>query len=483
MSSKSDIYETLFCITNEFYEERKKARENFLDFVVYVKGDAYDLTWFHEKAIGILGDFCNAISSRVMFFAPPQHGKSELSSRLLPAFMLGRDPKKKMALLCYAGDIAKSFSKDVKDIILSQKYRELFPATIIDGCKGTKKGQFVNNAYEFGTSEKGYLISVGVGGKLTSKTVDIAVIDDLYKGPSDAWSAAYRKKVSDWYWSVLETRLHNESKVLILFTRWHELDVAGEILDEEPEAWRIIKYEIIRTSRFENPEDPRAVGEALWPARHSLEKAQRWRDRDETSFEALGQQNPNILKGKMYPKEFKVYNREMLDELEEYGAVIKSYTDTADTGADYLVTYIFYHYEKKAYIKDIIFTKDSMDITIDLWAATHAKNRVTEAKVEYNNGGHPFALYAEDKLINIYNFNGCSIDGFHQTENKAARILTQAAWVQENILFPENWHLLWPDLYSDLKHYMKEGQNEHDDAEDGVTGVAEMLNDDEFWVL
>ena len=462
---------------------RQEARSNFKDFILYVKND-YQVADFHNNLIKNIEHFNNSGSdSKQMIFVPPQHGKSELSSRLYPAFVLGKNPSAKIALLSYSKTIAEGFSNDVQKFIASEAYRELFPNTIIDGV-GCKRGTYKRNSFEVHTSEGGYLISVGVGGPLTSKTVDIAIIDDLYKNHMEAWSATHRQKVEQWYWSVLETRLHNSSKILLLYTRWHELDLAGSLLKSEPELWKKTVYEMLKTKDCVNKDDHREIGEALWPEKHSKKKALRWKERDPASFAALGQQRPRPLKGLMYSNGFKVYNKEKLKQLEQLGVPVKSYTDTADTGSDYLATYIFYEWEDQAYIKDIIYTQDDMTITIPLWARKHYENSVNESKIEYNNGGHPFKIAAEDKLKKELKYSMCHIHGFHQTENKQARILTRSAWVQDNVFFPENWHIMWNELYESLTNYVKEGKNLHDDAEDALTGVAEMVaKDDEFWYV
>jgi len=462
----------LLVLSNDLLNRRKAARSNFEDFIRYVKGDKYSFTPFHTNLAGDINDFHYNRVIRMMLFAPPQHGKSDQSSRYYPAFELGKNPGKKLVLVCYAKVIAEGFSTDIQNIIASEPYRELFPDTLIDNV-GCKKGTLKRNSYEFHTSEGGYLISVGVGGPLTSKTVDIAILDDLYKGPLDAYSPLYRQRVRDWYDKVLETRLHNDSKILLLYTRWHHEDLAGGLLHEEPDVWTQIKYEMVKTKECNNPKDLRELGEALWPERHSKEKAIRWQKMDPIGFESLGQQNPKPARGFLY-KEFKEYNLEFVATLMKEG-VVKSYTDTADSGSDHLATITFWEYKGKAYVKDIIYTKDAMEDTIPLWAEHTARNQVILSKIEYNNGGHPFKLYAEDKLKLIHKYTRCKIFGFHQTQNKLARILSQSAWVQENVIWPENWHLLWPEACHHLKNYLREGQNDHDDIEDCLTGVAEMV--------
>lgn len=454
-------------------QKKQQARDNFCNFIQYIK-PAYHMSWFHKTLGESLDKFANDLSAkRQMIFAPPQHGKSDQSSRSLPAYLLGKNPSMKIALLSYSSLVATGFSNDIQKIIESDSYRELFPDTKIDGV-GCKRGTLKRNGYEFHTSEGGYVISVGAGGPLTSKTVDIAIIDDLYKSHVEAWSSTHRERIENWYWSVLETRLHNNSKILLLYTRWHEDDLAGNLLKSEANLWAVERYEILKTGLVDNPKDIRQIGEALWPEKHSKEKALRWKQRDPRSFEALGQQNPKPSEGYLY-EGFKMYNSSDLKTVQELG-VLKSYTDTADTGTDYLATYIFYEYMHQAYVVDVIYTQKDMKVTIPLWAEVHAQNKVLYAFIEYNNGGHPFKLYAEDKMINQFGWKHCKIKGFHQSENKLTRILSQSAWVQENVFFPEHWNVRWPVLYQHLHTFMREGKNEHDDCADALTGVAEIIN-------
>lgn len=457
--------------------KRELARRHLLNFTLFTK-DNYEVSWHHEYMCQKLTDFANEKIKKLMIFVPPQHGKTELATRRLSAFILGKYPHKKLAVAAYNHTVASSFNRDIQRIIDDVPYRQLFPETLLNGSNVRTTQSWLRNSDEFEVvNNTGSLVSVGVGGALTSRKLDILIIDDIYKDAKEAWSPVQRKNVQEWYNTTAETRLHNNSQVLIVFTRWHEEDLGGYILKHEPKDWEIISFPAIKEDTS-NKYDPREIGEALWENRHSKIRLMKVKAKDSLTFDSLYQQNPKPSKGLMYPRGFKVYSLEKLEELENMGAPIKSYTDTADTGSDYISTFIFYEWEKQAFIKDIIYTKDDMSVSVPLWSKKHAENRVKEAKIEYNNGGHPFKLYAEDKLKNEYKYKGCYITGFHQSENKEARILSQAAWVQENIFFPENWHMFWSDIYEHLHRFMKEGKNEHDDAEDALTGVAEMINGD-----
>ena len=120
---------------------------------------------------------------------------------------------------------------------------------------------------------------MGVGGALTGEPVDILIMDDIYKDAKTAWSPIVRESVSDWYDTVAETRLHNDSQQLIVFTRWHEDDLAGTLLRQQgvfdaesnPNGWVVVVYQAIKEGA-PTKYDPRNEGEPLWAERHNLEK-------------------------------------------------------------------------------------------------------------------------------------------------------------------------------------------------------------------
>ena len=82
--------------TKELYalldrQVRDKARRSLLDFAVYTRSH-YEPNWHHRLLCQLLDLFAQRQIKRLMVFMPPRHGKSELVSRCLPAYLLGRDP-------------------------------------------------------------------------------------------------------------------------------------------------------------------------------------------------------------------------------------------------------------------------------------------------------------------------------------------------------------------------------------------------------
>ena len=187
------------------------------------------------------------------------------------------------------------------------------------------------------------------------------------------------------------------------------------------------------------------------------------------------QQEPIDIKGRLYTK-FKTYTELPVDSTgKPLFTAIRSYTDTADEGSDYLCHIVYGVYSKEAYVLDIIYTQEPMEVTEDLVAKSLYIHNVSRAKIESNNGGRGFARSVGKILLSKYASNRTKIKWFHQSENKVARILSNSTWVMEHIYYPVNWMDRWPEYYESMVKYQREGKNEHDDAPDATTGIAENV--------
>ena len=444
-------------------DKKKKARESLIDYMRIIKKD-YNPAWFHEVMCEELTEF--AFSGKreyKMLFVPPQNGKSLHSTLGLPTFLLGLDPKLKIAVISYNNEVASLFGDDISRILKSDDYKSVFPNTVT-GVAGLKDNKYITE-----TTEGGYIISVGVNGTLTSRTVDIFIFDDLYKGATDAWSVAYRKKVWNFYNTVAETRGHKKEKMLILYTKWHEDDLAGRLVDLYPEKWSVTTFQGIKTADFNHSKDPREIGEILWKERHSLDKYLDLKERDEVAFEALIQQNPTPVRGLMYP-DHKVWD---LSNIEEIRGIKKFYVDTADTGKDYLTAIFYIESQEYIYIYDIYHTQDDMDRTMIELARRIAINKSQEGIVEANNGGRFYRSQVENKVNKDYKWYP-HIRDLTQTKNKDTRIFSNSANVRNYVLFPSNWEKEYPSAYREFTKYRRDGENEHDDFEDCLTGCVEQ---------
>lgn len=237
--------------------------------------------------------------TRLMIFAPPRHGKSELVSRLFPAYYLIRHPEQWVGINSYSADLAYTFSRNARD-----NYTRI-GGTLRDDAYAVKQWE---------TGKGGGLWAAGVGGPITGKGFHLGIIDDPLKNAEDAASLTIREKQWDWYQSTFYTRQEPGAAIILIQTRWHEDDLSGRIVateSDEPERWYVIHMEAIKEDEppdypdsFHVIADGRQPGAALNPDRYPLEKLEKIRNRIGLYFfGALYQQRPRPRSGDMFKRE------------------------------------------------------------------------------------------------------------------------------------------------------------------------------------
>lgn len=257
-----------------------------------------------------------------MIFMPPRMGKSELTSRRLPALWHGIHPNDEIMMATYNGDLAMDMTVDIQRIMDKPEYKAIFPTVNI-----TPEGKRTNYArskheheimpYQDPKSRlwdwhTGSFRSSGVGGSFTGKGADVILIDDPFKNREEADSLTVRENVWKFWTSTLRTRLEGEGSVLLTMTRWHDDDLAGRLMrlaqaDQEADQWTILRLPAIRED-FELDEDPRLIGEPLWPDKFDLKTMIATKasigSRD---WSALYQQSPMADSGNIIKKEWLKY--------------------------------------------------------------------------------------------------------------------------------------------------------------------------------
>lgn len=474
---------------------RERAKRSLLGFEEYTNPN-FQASRFHRNYYQVLDSFIRGKVRKLMIQAPPQHGKSEGSSRALPTQMLGFNPDLKICIASYAATIAKDFNRDCQRIIDSNEYRDIFPDTQLNGSNVvTVSNNYLRNSDVFEiVGHRGSLRVVGRGGALTSKTVDVAILDDLYKDAQEANSPVVREGAWDWYTKVLRTRLHNESQQLIVFTRWHPEDIIGRIiesgeqvieaknwsdLEDVPDgAWVLVNFEAIKTGK-PTEIDPREPGESLWEKRHSLARLKEAQALDPFGFQCLYQGHPGDKSGQLY-QPFKTY----VDK-HDWGTFIRSgcYVDVADEGNDYLAaaTYDIYKSGEQmwderrnrfipilyALVTGVEFTDASTEITSVTVPRLMNEHGTQRGWIESNNGGSQFEKAIRPKTR-------ANLVPFYQGANKESRVVTNAPFVSAFIVMPFGWETMWPEFHKHLTGFLREfGANAHDDDADMLTGIYE----------
>ncbi|MBR6759739.1 MAG: phage terminase large subunit [Alistipes sp.] len=436
-----------------------------------------ELQEFHRVYFRLLEYFAQGKIRRLMVSMPPQHGKSMGASTLLPAYMLGREPDMRIAIASYSSSLANKFNRRVQRILESKEYADTFPDTRIK--QGGKPPQYLRTADEVEIiGHDGGLLSVGREGSLTGNRVDCFILDDLYKDAMEAYSPLVRENCWEWYTSVVKTRMHNNSRELIVFTRWHEEDLIGVLRQREsvcdirswaeldnidPDTWVALNFEALMTAE-PSEIDSRKVGEALWPERQSAKLLESKRRLDAIRFESMYQGRPSSRGGLLYGQGFKEW-----DTLPKDIITHANYTDTADMGDDYLCS-LCYAVDKAGviYITDAVYSREPMEVTEQEVADMLKRSKVRMALIESNNGGRGFARAVRRLAPKV------KVEWFHQSGNKEARILSNSATAQHMIRFPRGWMQRWGELYTHLTTYRREyHSNRWHDAADVITGIVE----------
>jgi predicted phage terminase large subunit-like protein len=449
----------------------RAARESFWEFCSLLYPEYYTASKWHLR---LLTEILQALYERrlklndgrtarkLMINMPPRHGKSR-TLVLFCAWVLGQN-KKEMIIACSYNDaLATDFSRYTRDeiqrtknIALDAVYRDVFPKTKI------KHGDASYLRWALDGQHFSYL-GAGVGSGITGKGCTVAIVDDPIKDAETSVNDNTLNKIWQWYTDTFQSRQEGDGIEIMNHTRWAEKDPCGRIL-AGPRAgdWYVLKLEAKLKS-----------GEMLCPELLSRTKYEEIKEMmTPETFGANYHQRPMTLQGRMY-KGFKTYKQINLPK----GRII-SYTDTADTGEDYLAAFIAVESGSDIYIIDALYTQAAMEVTEPLLASMLIKNKCNYAVVESNTGGRGFARNVKrilsEQIEKEKIQNKTAIAWKHQTENKYARIYTQSAWVMQHIYMPEGWNILWPELCTALMSYQKTGKNKHDDAADALTGLAEM---------
>lgn len=392
---------------------------------------------------------------------PPRHGKS-LTATHFAQWVFGINPVEKIMTGSYNETLSTVFSKQVRNGIQEEKaqldqvvYNDIFPDTKI------KHGDGAMNLWSLEGQYNNYLATSPTG-TATGFGASLLIIDDLIKNAEEAFNADTLQKHWDWFTNTMLSRLEANGKIIIIMTRWHTDDLAGRALRELPEKSFRVKH--VNMTALQD-DGTMLCDDVL----NKKQYQQRVAAMGVEVASANYQQEPMDIQGRLYTR-FKTYQK--APEFKE----IRNYTDTADTGKDYLCSINYgVSFDNQAYILDVLYTKDPMEVTEPKQADMLIKGNVNRTDIESNNGGRGYARQVE-RIMREKGWNKTVVDWFHQSKNKQARIFSNATWVMENIYFPEGWRHRWPEYHKSMVTYQKEGKNKNDDAQDATTGIAEMIS-------
>ena len=445
----------------------------------------------HEVICDTLDKVIDGKITRLIINIAPRYSKTELAVKNFIANGLALNPSAKFIHLSYSDDLANDNSEEVRNIVKSEAYQQLFPYVQVSKTTDSKK--------KWNTTAGGGVYAVSTGGQVTGfgagevdyaedkskvnkllaeledavsdldnlETTNFAgaiIIDDPIK-PEDALSDTVRERVNQRFETTIRNRVNSrKTPIIIIMQRLHERDLCGYLLEQEPDEWHVLSLPCVY-------EDESGQEKALWEHKHTLEELYRIRENNTFVFDTQYMQNPKPIEGLMY-REFRTYDAIPYSKVR----VRKSYIDTADEGSDYLCCICYEEHPTAVYVTDVLYTKKPMEYTEPKTAEILDRNDIDEVWIESNNGGRGFARNVEKHLRERGNTH-IAIEWFHQSENKKSRIFTKSADVTNMIYMPTGWQYMFPQFYKDVIAYRKEGKNAHDDAPDALTGVIDKLGE------
>jgi len=216
---------------------QNKAQDDFLSFVKTVWPEFIEGA--HHRHIAKFNDLASGKITRLIVNMPPRHTKSEFASFLLPAWMVGRQPKLKIIQATHTGELAIRFGRKAKHLIDSEEYAKIFKTTLQEDSKAAGRWE---------TAQGGEYFAAGVGGAITGRGADLLIIDDPHS-EQDALSPNSMENAYEWYTSGPRQRLQPGGKIVLVMTRWSTKDLTGILLNNQKEVkgdqWEVVEFPAI----------------------------------------------------------------------------------------------------------------------------------------------------------------------------------------------------------------------------------------------
>lgn len=430
--------------------QRRKARTNLRAFTEYVTPN-WTAGKIHREICAQLERVQRKEIDRLMLLCPPQHGKSEITSRKFPAYVLGHDPGLDIIAASATAELAEGFGRDVRNTVTSREYRNVFPSTSLSEDSQAKG--------RWSTQAGGSYYAVGVGGQLFGRG-GMAIVDDPFGSWEDAQSGTQRDKVWDWYTGTLYNRIRPGQPIIVIQHRMHEEDLAGRLIERQKaggDKWEIVNL----PADVENPP---------WPERYDRQALVRIRENtDPRQWSALYLQNPTPEDGTFFRREWVKWYREPPSSLHKYASSDFAVTEGA---GDY--TEVWTHG---------IDPNGDLYLGLDAYSGQSTADVWIEQMVGQFHRHKPFAHFGESGvirraiepvLIRRMRETGafCRLEWITRTRDKAATALAlQARMAMGKVYLPDNEH-----GHRLLSQMLAFPAGMHDDAVDQAALMALALD-------
>ena len=291
---------------------QRKAKDDFMSFTKAVWPEFIEGA--HHRVIAQkFNDLATKKINRLIINMPPRHTKSEFASYLLPAWMVGRNPKLKIIQATHTGELAVRFGRKAKTLIDSEEYGKIFDTRLREDSQAAGRWE---------TAQGGEYFAAGVGGAITGRGADLLIIDDPHS-EQDAMSLNAFDNAYEWYTSGPRQRLQPGGQIVLVMTRWSKKDLTGILLDNQKKVkgdqWEVVEFPAI----IDHGDNKKPV----WPEYWKLQELESVKATLPVGkWNAQWMQEPTSEEGALIKREWwKKWDKEFLQDV---SYVIQSY-DTA----------------------------------------------------------------------------------------------------------------------------------------------------------
>lgn len=448
---RAELYSSFELFTRYFFKERQKRK--------FILGE------HHKIIIDALERVQKGKCRRLIINIAPRYGKTELAVKNFIAHSLAINPKAKFIHLSYSDQLALDNSEEVKDLISSDEYQDLFPyVKIKPDSRAKNKWYTTQGGGVLARSSSGQVTGFGAG-NVDDEDDDFSdfkfggaiIIDDPIK-PDDADSETLRSKVNQKFDTTIRNRVNSRNTpIIVIMQRLNELDLCGYLIDNEPDEWEVISLPCIKDD-----------GTALWEFKHNIDELNELRRINPWVFGTQYMQNPMPKEGILFPKD----KLNLFDNLDiSKASQIYAYVDVATSkGGDYHSCVIGAIIDKKMYIVDVVYTQEDSQANILLTAEILNKYKPEFCRIESNGVGNLYSQLLQPHVTHT------QLLPCHNSANKQARIFQMSGWIKDNVIFKSNseFKSQYYNFFKDFTSYLMDGSSKNDDAPDSVWGLSVM---------
>lgn len=417
---------------------------------------------------------------RLLISCPPQHGKSQLTSRFCPAWLIGRSPWKNLMLGSYNQDFANEFGDDVRNIMDTPAYKLVFQKS------GLRIGSRAKD--HMVTTRGGKLSFLGRGGAGTGRPADFFFVDDPIKDAKEAESPTIRNDVWQWFTKVAFTRCHAASAIVVIQTRWSEDDLIGRLTDpnnpcydaEEAAKWTYINIPAIFTDPRDEPIAKALgieMGQPLWPERFTIEHLASAKRLNPTGFSALYMGRPTPPEGSFYKADMLIGYSSMAElprNMMMYGSGDLAVTPDKDSDMTCVGNWGIDSNSDLWLLPDLYWERKAADQVVDQlidFAAAHKWMTFAVEKGPIDRAVGPFLQRRMRERGHYFH-----VEKFPTIGNKAGRSLSiRGRMAQGRVHFPTfaRW---WPAAKEQLLKFTGTGADREDDFADMLAMIGQLMD-------